>query len=184
MKISTKRLVTLSLVTAIYVVLTLAIAPLSYGPVQFRLSEVLNLLAFINPVYGIAVTLGCLIANLFTMNIFDIVFGTLATALSVFLIGKSKNLIVASLYPTILNAIIVGWVIVGAYITGDMLFFLNNPDVVDETTLSTTTANLTYLFTALSVGAGEFAVCTVIGVPLIKYLQTKQQALYQMLKDI
>ncbi len=184
MKITTKRLVSLSLVAAIYVVSTLAIAPLSYGPVQFRISEILNLLAFINPVYGIAVTLGCFIANLFTMNIFDIVFGTLATAISVFFIGKSKNLILASFYPTIFNAIIVGWVIVGAYITGDMLFFLNNPEVVDEVTLTTTSANVTYIMTALSVGAGEFAVCTVLGVPLVKYLQSKQQALYQMLKDI
>ncbi len=184
MKISTKRLVSLSLVAAIYAVATLAIAPLSYGPVQFRISEVLNLLAFINPIYGIAVTLGCFIANLFTMNIFDIVFGTLATAISVFFIGKSRNLFVASLYPTIFNAIIVGWVIVGAYITGDMLFFINNPAVVDEATASSTSAYVTYFLTALSVGAGEFVVCTVLGVPLFKYLQTKQQALYQMLKDI
>ncbi len=184
MNISTKRLVTLSLVAAIYVVATLAIAPLSYGPVQFRISELLNLLAFINPVYGIAVTLGCFIANLFTMNIFDIVFGTFATALSVCLIGKSKNLFVASLYPTIINAIIVGWVIVGAYITGDMLFFIHNPAVIDDATSTTTSANVTYLLTALSVGAGEFVVCTILGVPLFKFLQTKQQAFVQMLKDI
>ncbi len=184
MNISTKRLVTLSLVTAIYVVATLAIAPLSYGPIQFRISEILNLLAFFNPIYGIAITLGCFIANLATMNIFDIVFGTLATALSVFFIGKSKNIIIASFYPTVFNAIIVGWVIVGAYITGDMLFFINNPTVIDEATLSTSTANMTYLFTMFTVGLGEFVICTVLGVPLVKYLLNKQKSLVQMIKEI
>ncbi len=184
MNFTTKRLVTLSLVAAIYVVMTLAIAPLSYGPVQFRISEILNLLAFINPAYGIAVTLGCFIANLFTMNIFDIIFGTLATALSVFLIGKSKNIVIASLYPVVINAIIIGWVIVGAYITGDMLFFINNPETIDEATGQAISANMMYIYTALSVGAGELGVVTILGVPLFKYLQTKQASFYKMLSEI
>ncbi len=184
MKISTKRLVTLSLVAAIYVVATLAIAPLSYGPVQFRISEVLNLLAFINPIYGIGVTLGCFIANIFSpmSTQLDIIFGTLATALTVFCIGKTKNIIIASLYPTIFNAIIVAWIIT-ASMTGDMTFFMSNPDVISEGN-SLGAANLFYISTAASVAIGEFVVVTIIGVPFIKFLQTKQKVFYQMLRDI
>ncbi len=184
MKISTKRLVTLSLVAAIYVVATLAIAPLSYGPVQFRISEVLNLLAFIHPAYGIAVTLGCFIANWFTPNlpVLDLIFGTLATALSVLCISKSKTLIVASIFPTIINAIIVGWIIT-ASITGDMLFFVHNP-LIAESDFSSGSSIKIFLMYALSVGIGEFVVCTIIGVPLVKYLLNKQKAFVQMLKDI
>ncbi len=184
MNFTTKRLVKLSLVAAIYVVMTLAIAPLSYGPIQFRISEVLNLLAFIHPVYGVAVTLGCFIANWFTPNlpVLDLVFGTLATAISVFLISKSKNLVIASLYPTIINAIIVGWIIV-ASITGDMMFFIDNISIV-ESDFAEGTANKIFLMYALSVGIGEFAACTVIGVPFFKYLQSKQKNFVQMLKDI
>ncbi len=184
MNITTKRLVKISLVAAIYVVMTLAVAPLSYGPVQFRISEILNLLAFIHPAYGVAVTLGCFIANWFTPNlpVLDLVFGTLATALTVFFISKSKNLVVASLYPTIFNAIIVAWIIV-ASITGDMLFFVNNIAVA-ESDFAAGTANKIFLMYALSVGVGEFVVCTVLGVPLAKYLQSKQANFIQMLKDI
>ena len=53
-----------ALVAAIYVVLTVALIPLAYGPVQFRLAEMLNNLTVFNKRYIWAVTLGCLIANL------------------------------------------------------------------------------------------------------------------------
>ncbi len=170
-KFTTKKLVTLSMVSAIYVALTLAIAPLSFGSVQFRISEVLNLLAFINPSYGIGVTIGCLISNIFTPNIpaLDIVFGTLATALSVFLIGKSKNLIVASLYPTIINGLVIGWVIT-ASIEGVL-----NP-------LAMTPA--LFFSMAASVAIGEFVVVTLIGVPLIKLLQTKYSGVLEQPNEI
>lgn len=184
MQITTKRLIKLSLVSAIYVVMTLLIAPLSYGPLQFRISEVLNLLAFIHPAYGVAVTLGCFIANWFTPNlpVLDLVFGTLATALSVFLISKSKNLVIASLYPTIINAIVVGWIIT-ASISGDMFFFLNNT-VIAESDFAENSANMIFIMYALSVGFGEFVVVTLIGVPFINYLIKKQPSFIEMLKDI
>ena len=39
---------------------------LSFGVYQFRISEMLNFLAFYNPKYIIGVTIGCMIANLFS----------------------------------------------------------------------------------------------------------------------
>ena len=65
-------------------------------------------------------TLGCLIANLLGPNgPMDVIFGTLATFISVYAIyltGKLiKNykikLLVASIWPTIFNGLIIGWML-------------------------------------------------------------------------
>lgn len=96
----------IALVCAIYVCLTLAFAPISYGNIQFRISEILVLLCFYNPIYVIALTLGCLISNMFTPGvvIFDLIFGTLHTFISALFISKSKkHLSIASLYPAIFS---------------------------------------------------------------------------------
>lgn len=69
-----------ALIAALYVVLTVALIPLAYGPIQLRLSEMLNNLTVFNKRYIWAVTLGCLIANLWSsMGVVDVVFGTLGT---------------------------------------------------------------------------------------------------------
>jgi uncharacterized membrane protein len=86
--------------------------PLSYEFSQFRISEALNLLVFFNPTYTIGLTLGCFLANIMsTVGPLDMVLGTSATLIScliiVFLSKLIKNLFVASLIPTIVNAIIV-----------------------------------------------------------------------------
>ena len=55
----------IAIVAALYVVLTV-VPPfnlISYGPYQFRIAEMFNLLGFYNRKYIIAVTLGCVIAN-------------------------------------------------------------------------------------------------------------------------
>ena len=154
------NLVKAALVAAIYAVLTMILAPISYGPVQFRISEILVLLAFINPTYIIGLTLGCLLANIFGgLGLLDIVFGTLATFLSVSAISLTAkymkdnmfSLIIASLWPTIFNAVIVGWMI---------------SVVVD----------LPMLITMLQVGIGEFVVVTLVGVPVFKFVSDKYRS--------
>jgi uncharacterized membrane protein len=82
---------------------------MSYGNIQFRIAEILILLCFFKKDYGIALILGCAIANFFSpLGIIDVIFGTLATAISVLFVMKSKNLMIASLFPVIFNGIIVG----------------------------------------------------------------------------
>lgn len=61
---TTKRIVRASLVAALYVVLTVAIAPLSYGPVQFRVAEVLKALALFDPAFILGFAIGNLLSNL------------------------------------------------------------------------------------------------------------------------
>lgn len=80
----TKIIVRTALIAALYFVLTVALAPISYGPFQFRLSEAIVLLPLIFPAEGIiGLTLGCLLANIFSpTGWYDMVFGTLSTLIA------------------------------------------------------------------------------------------------------
>ena len=66
------------LVAALYVVLTLLVAPVAYGPIQFRISEMLNFLGLYNRRYVYAITLGCFLANI-PNGYVDMVVGSLST---------------------------------------------------------------------------------------------------------
>ena len=116
-----KNLTRLALVAAMYVTLTLAIEPLGYGAIQFRVSEVLVLLCFYRKDYSIALILGCLIANLFSpFGLYDIIFGTLATTVAVIPMYYMKNLFLAALLPVVSNGVIVG---IELYLCGEPLWF-------------------------------------------------------------
>ncbi|WP_281165558.1 QueT transporter family protein [Liquorilactobacillus sicerae] len=103
-------LIKAALVAAIYVVLTVALIMFSYGPVQFRLSEMLNNLAVFNKRYIWALTLGCVIANLWSsLGAVDVIFGSLGTLvmtaisyfLSKFVDKKWQKLAIAVIICTI-----------------------------------------------------------------------------------
>ena len=149
-KINIKDIVMYASVAAIYVVLTWLFGSLSYGPIQFRISEVLVLLCFFNKKYFTSLTLGCLISNLMSPNSLDILFGTLATMISLFFICKSKNLFIASLYPVIFNGLIVAL---------ELTVFSGIYDW-----------NL-YLFYASTVALGEFVCVSIVGVILFTFLK-------------
>ena len=51
MKFNVKFLVRQAVIASIYAVLTIAMGEFAYGPIQFRYSEVMTLLAFFNPQY-------------------------------------------------------------------------------------------------------------------------------------
>ena len=76
----------IAIVAALYVVLTI-VPPfnlISYGPYQFRIAEMFNLLGFYNRKYIIAVTLGCVIANFFSFNMIDVVISLTALRIKIF----------------------------------------------------------------------------------------------------
>lgn len=54
-----------ALVAALYALLVLAFAPLSFGPVQFRVAEALTLLPWLFPEAVLGLFVGCLVSNLF-----------------------------------------------------------------------------------------------------------------------
>lgn len=161
-KKSVDFIVRTAIVASLYAVLTMAMAPISYGMIQFRLSEVMTLLAFINPVYITGLTLGTLIANFASqLGMADMVFGTLATFLSVFIMSKCRNIWIASLWPSIINGVVIGSMI---YVLGFVPEGFGLPAAI------------------AFVAVGEFAVVTLIGVPVFKYLILKQERLIRMLK--
>ena len=61
---TTRRIVTAAIVGALYAVLTIVLAPISYGPVQCRISEVLCILPFFMPCTTWGLFFGCAIANI------------------------------------------------------------------------------------------------------------------------
>lgn len=96
-KLNSKKMAMIGATAAIYAVLTVAMAPISYGAVQLRLSEVMTLLAFVDPVFIPGLVLGNFIANLFSpFGLPDVVFGTLATFIAVFMMSKMKSMFIAS----------------------------------------------------------------------------------------
>lgn len=80
----TKQWIVNAVVAAIYVVLTGAFSWMSFGVVQFRLSEILNHLAVFNKKYIIGIVAGVFISNLlFSPSVLlDILFGTAHTLLA------------------------------------------------------------------------------------------------------
>lgn len=146
----TKSLVYGAVIAAIYAALTLLFSWISYGPVQFRISEVLTVLPIFMPCAVPGLTVGCVLANLIGgFGVYDIVFGSLATllgALGTRILRKKPFL--AMLSPVIANSIIVG----------SMLYFV----VPNSGAL---------LLNMATVGLGEVVICIGLGLPLVQLLK-------------
>lgn len=150
MKLSVKDLCEIVIIASLYVALTLGLSPISYGAIQFRISEALMLLVIYKRKYAISLTLGCFIANLFSpVGWVDIVFGTLATLISVIPMMFIKRLEPASLIPSVVNGIVVGLELALVY-------------------------DLPIIITLIEVFVGEFVVVSLIGVPLFKALENNE----------
>ena len=86
-KITIHQVTFCGILAAVYAALTICTSAISYGQIQFRLAEALCILPYFNPVSTIGLTLGCLIANLFsTVSALDIIVGTAATLLACLLV--------------------------------------------------------------------------------------------------
>ena len=103
------------IIGALYIILTMAFYPISFGAVQVRISEFMTILPLFCPEAVFGLTIGCLISNMFGNGLLDIIFGTLATFLAsvcTYFVGKAlKNRIVKFLvggsFPVVFNALIV-----------------------------------------------------------------------------
>lgn len=60
----TRLIVYAGLTAAAYAVATITLAPISYGPLQFRVAGLLKPLALVSPVLGLGLSLGVGLANL------------------------------------------------------------------------------------------------------------------------
>ena len=67
-------------IAAIYVALTMSFSAISFGPVQFRISEALCILPFFTPAAIPGLFIGCFLSNLLCgAAVMDVVFGSIAT---------------------------------------------------------------------------------------------------------
>lgn len=156
-RVGVQGLVKIAIVAAIYIVTTIMFGDLSYGPVQFRFSELLNFLAFIDPFYIIALAIGCAISNLYSFGLIDVFVGTFATILATYAMYKSKNMIIASLWPVI-NCVFVA----------TELFFLNIAP---------------FWFSLVTIAFGEFVVMTIVGVPVFRAVFKNKKFIQMILID-
>lgn len=147
-----------ALIAAIYVVLTLVFAPISFGEVQIRFAEMLTILPFFTPAAIPGLFAGCLIGNLIGGSIpMDILFGSLATlagALGTYTFRKYKFL--APVFPIVANIIVVPQVLFYGY-----------------------GVNLPIPFMMLTVGIGEVISCGILGMILLKALEKSRGTIFQ-----
>ncbi len=115
-KNSAKMIARTAIVASLYAICTLIFAPISYGAIQFRISECLCVLAFFYPEAVVGLTVGCFISNLFGNGPLDVIFGTLATfSASVCSFAISKRIMkrsllkffVCAIFPIVINALVV-----------------------------------------------------------------------------
>ena len=156
MKTSTTHFLAKSaMIAAIYVVLTLIFAPISFGQIQLRIAEALTILPVFTPAAIPGLFIGCLIGNLIGgAALPDIIFGSLATLIGAFFTYRLKNHgpILAVLPPIISNTIIIPFVLYYAYgITVPIPMLM------------------------LTVGIGEVLGCGVLGVILYHSLKKHQK---------
>lgn len=92
-KLNATRLARAGVIAALYAVTTIAFGFISYGPIQFRISEMLCVLPLFFPEAALWLTVGCLIANIFGNGLLDMLLGTLAT-----LLGSIVTVLVAKFF--------------------------------------------------------------------------------------
>ena len=148
----TQIIATNGVIGALYIVLTLVLAPISFGPIQFRVAECLTILPIFYPFAFIGLTIGCLISNALGGAILaDILLGSLATLVSALLTAKIKKIPWAMFPPIIINAFVV-----------PLSWFIFSTDAA-------------YWINVLTVGAGQAAIIFGLGIPLFfvfrKYLK-------------
>lgn len=153
-----RQMVQGAVIAAIYVVLTMIFQPISFGPIQFRISEALCVLPYFTPAAVPGVFIGCLISNMLGGSvIMDVVFGSFATLIGA--IGSRllrENRYLVSLPPILSNVIIIPWVLKYAYGAEDMIWFM-----------------------MITVGIGEILAIGVLGQLLITALDKYKIVIFQ-----
>jgi uncharacterized membrane protein len=123
----TKEISLTAIIAALYAVIVIILAPISFGPIQLRVADALIPLSAylgIPVIYG--VTLGALIANTYWfISPIDVIFGSLANLFASFIIYKYKNRII----PASLTASFIIGLMVGGY----LWLFFPPPDILGIT---------------------------------------------------
>ena len=158
-----------AVIAALYAVLTIAQNLIFPGTasmaIQFRVAEVLAVLAIYTPAAIPGLTLGCVIANTSSvtagLGFYDMIFGSLASLLAALTMYALRNVrwfnipFPALLMPAVFNGIIVGFEI-DFFFIGSMSF-----NLVD------------FLIQGGCVALGELGVLLILGIPLCLILNKR-----------
>ncbi len=139
-----------ALIAGIYAALTIALMPISYGPVQVRISEALTVLPALTPAGIPGLFIGCIISNWFgPYGMIDLICGSLASLIAAVGSYKLRNRpLLIPLPPIIANGIIVGLMLKFAYAVPFSL-----------------------IVCMLAVAGGEAIACYAVGYPLYRVLK-------------
>lgn len=148
-----KKMVTNTIVAALYVALTGVFSFMSFGAIQFRVSEMLNHLVFYNKNYKYGVLLGVFIANLFfsTLGPWDLVFGFGQTLISFLILErlfKPEDSETKGMMKTTLV-----FCLTMVFVAAELYLVLKLP----------------FIFSFVTAAFGE-AVVLIVSMPLMKYL--------------
>lgn len=147
MAMDTKALTRAGVIAALYAAVTLLLAPISFGPMQLRVSEAMTLLPVLwaEAVPGLFV--GCFIANLIGgYGIVDAVVGGIATLVAALLTRALRGKrAVAALPPVLVNAVAIGLLL---HVVADAPLWL----------------------TMVYIGVGQALACYALGLPLLSVL--------------
>ncbi len=158
-KTNVRSLVRAGIIAAIYALLTIALAPISSGLIQCRVSEAMSILPYFTFSAVPGLFIGCLLANLLTgAPIYDVLFGSLATLLAAYityLLRKRAPKYLAPLPSVVVNALVVGALLVYVYDVG-----------------------VNYWLAAGYVAIGQAIACFVIGLPLLSLLKSYGSKLF------
>ena len=153
-----------AMISAIYIVITVVFAPISFGYMQVRISEMLTILPFFTPAAIPGLFIGALLANLFAGAVLiDVVFGSLATLIAAcftYLLRK-KSKYLAPVPPIVVNALIIPFVLRYGY------------GVLLPIPLMMAT-----------VGVGQIIACGVLGIILLKVLEKYRDTLFPRYDDM
>ena len=125
------------IIAALYFALSVALSAISFGPIQFRISEILVLLPLIFPEAIPGLTIGCFFTNFFFSP-----FGTLATligAVGTYLLRRKPLL--STIPPILANTLLV-----------PLIFVLND-------------ASSVYYISMFEILASQLITCLVLGLP-------------------
>ncbi len=165
-------LATAGIIAALYCALTLLLPFMTFGPIQCRFSEALTILPVFTPAAIPGLIVGCVLSNTFGLAMganvagaWDILFGTLATALAALLtkwLGSVRIKgfpVLSTLPPIVLNGLIIGTELTFALYT-DFSFGI-------------------LLFNIATVSAGQLVACT--GGGLLLFAAVRRTNLFERL---
>ncbi|HHU49644.1 MAG TPA: QueT transporter family protein [Clostridiales bacterium] len=145
-----------AIIAAVYTVLTLVFAPLSYGEsmIQVRISEMLTILPYYTPAAIPGLFVGAIVSNLFSpVGAVDVILGSLATLIAAYLSYRIPDKWLVPIPPIAVNGLVIGGMLHYVY-------------------------EFPLLLSILSVTAGQTVSCYIFGGILMAALEKTRQYIF------